>query len=226
MRIVSVAFETEDVIRAESFYGSTLGFPTTREDGTLTIRAGSSHLTLHEAPTGPGKQHLAFTIPRLMFESAKEWIAERVPLLRDADGRDEFETSPHWNARSLYFSDPEGNILEFIIRRDIPDDRTEPFRAEHVQCISEVGISVGHVPDVAARAESVFGLNVYGSGSPTFQPVGDVEGLLIFVSLGRPWFPTRAANSDRRLVVTIDSKATGSLQPGPGITIHSPAAHR
>ena len=106
MRIVSVAFETEDAIRAESFYGSTLGFPTTREDGTLTIRAGSSHLTLHEAPTGPGKQHLAFTIPRLMFESAKEWIAERVPLLRDADGRDEFETSPHWNARSLYFSDP------------------------------------------------------------------------------------------------------------------------
>lgn len=225
MRIISVAFETEDLLRAEAFYASVLGLPTTLADGTLTIRAGSSLRALHEGPTGPGKQHLAFTISRLMFDSAKERIAERVPLLRDA-GRDEFETAPHWNAHSLYFADPDGNILEFIIRRDIPDDRAGPFRPEHIQCISEVGIAVGDVPEVAARAESVFGIGAYGSGAPTFQPVGNVEGLLILVSPGRHWFPTATPSGARRLVVNIDSRATGALEPGPGITIHSNAAHR
>ncbi|MCH6472070.1 hypothetical protein [Sinomonas terrae] len=78
MRICSVEFETEYLLRAEAFYGSVLGLPTVRQDGTLTVRAGSSLLTLHEGPAGPGAQHLAFTIPRLMFESAKEWISQRV----------------------------------------------------------------------------------------------------------------------------------------------------
>lgn len=226
MRIISVAFDTDDLLRAESFYGSVLGLLTTREDGVLSIRAGSSQLTLHEGPTGPGKQHLAFTMPRLMFDSAKEWIAGRVPLLRDADGRDEFDTAPHWNAHSLYFSDPDGNILEFIIRRDLLDDRTGPFRAEHIQCISEVGIAVRDVPGVAARAESVFGIDAYRSGAPTFQPLGNIEGLLILVSPGRRWFPTATPSGTRRLAVNIASKAKGVLEPGPGITIHSNATHR
>jgi catechol-2,3-dioxygenase len=224
MRISSVAFETEDLLRAESFYGSVLGLPTTRLDGMLTIRAGSSLLTLHEGPLGPSAQHLAFTIPRLMFESAKDWITDRVPLLSDADGRDEFETSPHWNAHSLYFLDPDGNILEFIIRRDIPDNRTEAFRPGHVQCISEVGIAVEDVPEVAARAESTFGIEAYGNGAPSFQPVGDVEGLLIFVTPGRHWFPTSEPSRTRRLTVHINSKTAGSLEPSPGITIHSKVA--
>lgn len=225
MRIVSVAFETEDLLRAESFYGSILGLPTIREDDTLTIRAGSSTLTLREAPTGPGKQHLAFTIPRLMFDSAKKWITDRVPLLRDRDGRDEFEATPHWNARSVYFLDPDDNILEFIIRRDIPDDRTGTFRSEHIQCISEVGIAAGDVPGLAARAESVFGIDPYGNGGPTFQPVGSVEGLLIFVNAGRHWFPTTMPSGIRSLAVHIDSRTTGALEPGPGITIRSNVAH-
>ncbi|MHA7155871.1 VOC family protein [Arthrobacter sp. TMN-50] len=124
---MSVEFETEDLPRAETFYGSVLGLPTTRENGTLTIRAGTSTIILKEGARDQGRQHLAFTIPRLMFDSAKQWTARRVSLLLDADGQDEFETSPHWNAHSLYFADPDGNILEFIIRRAILDDQAGPF---------------------------------------------------------------------------------------------------
>ncbi|MDQ4503883.1 hypothetical protein [Sinomonas sp. ASV322] len=226
MRIISVDFETEDVLRAESFYGSVLRLHTTRRGRSLTVRAGSSRLALHEGSIGPGRQHLAFTVPRLMFDSAKEWIADRVPLLRDAEGRDEFETSPHWNARSLYFLDPDGNILEFIIRRDIPDERIGPFRPEHVQCISEVGIAVEDVPRAAARVGSVFGIDAYGNGAPTFQPVGNVEGLLIFVTSGRHWFPTTTPSGARGLTVHVDSRATGALELSAGVTIRSNAAHR
>jgi catechol 2,3-dioxygenase-like lactoylglutathione lyase family enzyme len=226
MRITSVEFETTDLLRAESFYGSLLGLPTTRENGTLTIRAGASTLALRQGPASPGKQHLAFTIPRLMFNSARKWAAERVSLLRDSDGRDEFEMAPYWNARSLYFADPDGNILEFIIRRDISDHRAGPFRAEHIQCISEVGIPARSVPDVAAQAQSAFGIDAYGAGAPAFQPVGNIDGLLILVTPGRHWFPTAAPGGARRLLVNIESQTRGTLEPQRGITIHSNAAAR
>jgi catechol 2,3-dioxygenase-like lactoylglutathione lyase family enzyme len=227
VRIVSVAFETEDLLRAEEFYGGVLGLPTHREDGTLAVRAGSSLLLLRRGPTGgptgPGRQHLAFTVPRLMFDAAKRWIAPRAELLRDADGRDDFETAPHWNAHSLYFPDPDGNILEFIIRRDIPDDRTGPFGPGHIQCISEVGIASDAVPTLAGRLESEFGVRPYGDGVPTFQPVGDVEGLLILVAPGRPWFPTSVPSGSQSLTVDIAGRPAGSLEASPGIVIRSKA---
>ncbi|AMM34523.1 hypothetical protein SA2016_3867 [Sinomonas atrocyanea] len=221
MRITSVAFDTDDLGRAESFYGSVLGLPTRYGDGALTVQAGASRLVLREGDPGPGRQHLAFTIPRLMFDTAKRWISERVPLLRDSEGRDDFETSPHWNAHSLYFEDADGNILEFIIRRDIADDRTGPFRPEHVLAISEVGVPVGDVPAVAARAEAAFGIEAYGTGTSDFRPIGNVEGLLILVAPGRHWFPTTVPSGSTSLSVHIVGKAAGSLEPAHGITIHS-----
>ncbi|MGT2462305.1 VOC family protein [Sinomonas atrocyanea] len=221
MRIASVAFETEDLLRAEEFYGGVLGLPTNRVDGTLAVRAGSSLLLLRRGSAGAGGQHLAFTIPRLMFDTAKRWIAERVELLRDADGKDDFETAPHWNAHSLYFPDADGNILEFIIRRDIPDDRTGPFSPGHIQCISEVGIAADDVPALAGRLEAAFGIRPYGDGVSAFQPVGDVEGLLILVNPGRPWFPTTVPSGRRSLTVDILGKAPGSVEAGPGIRIRS-----
>lgn len=221
MHIISVAFASEDLLRAESFYGSVLGLPITRQNNTLTIRAGASKLILRQGPTGPGKQHLAFTIPRSMFDSAKQWASDRVLLLRDAEGRDEFETSAHWNAHSFYFTDPEGNILEFIIRRDIVDHRTDSFGAAHIRSISEVGMAVDDVPDVAAHIKSMFDIDTYGSGAPTFQPVGDVEGLLILVNPGRHWFPTATPSSTGALTVTIGSVIAATLDISPGITVHS-----
>lgn len=35
-----------------------------------------------------------------------------------------------------------------------------------------------------------FGIKTYISGSPTFEPLGDENGLFICVALDRNWFPT------------------------------------
>lgn len=106
----------------------------------------------------------------MTFDSAKQWVSDRAPLLRDAEGRDESETSAHWNAHSLHFTDSEGNILDFIVRRDIVDHRTDSFGAAHIQCISEVGSAVDDVPDVAAQVESMFDVDTCGSGAPSPWP--------------------------------------------------------
>ncbi|WP_415854607.1 VOC family protein [Sinomonas sp. G460-2] len=221
MHISSVAFDSGDLARAESFYGSVLGLPTIHDDGALTIRAGSSLLTLREGPIGPGRQHLAFTIPRLLFDGAKQWAIDRVRLLCDDEGKDEFEASSHWNARSLYFEDPDGNILEFIIRRDIVDNRGGQFRPERIQSISEIGVAAEDVPGTTSQVESVLGITGYGGGASAFQPVGDLEGLLILVAPGRHWFPTKTPNAAGRLTVHIAGRSAGTIRPSPGTVIHS-----
>ncbi|MFJ3959053.1 VOC family protein [Arthrobacter sp. NPDC090010] len=221
MQITSVTFDTTDITRAEAFYGELLGLPVQRRDGELAIRIGGSRLLLREGPVGPGAQHLAFRIPRRQLGEAKAWISERTPLLRATDGSDEFEGPARWNARSVYFDDPDGNILEFIIHRDIPDDQDHPFSSEDILGISEVGIPVHDVSGGATQLESAFGLPRFGDDSATFLPVGTPGGLLILTKPGRAWFPTDRSNAIPSLDVEIRAEAIGSISPGPGITIRA-----
>jgi len=221
MRIISVAFNTSDLRRAEAFYGELLGLPVHHREGELVVRIGSSALVLREGPPGPGRQHLAWTIPRRQLTSAKQWLASRVTLLRDADGLDEFDMPSAWNARSLYFADPDGNILELIIRRDIPDDRDHPFTAADIQNISEAGVPVAEVTAAASEIRSAFGLPGYGSGSASFQPLGTVDGMLILVTPGRAWFPTKEPSGTLRLEVVIEAERSARVAPAPGIILTS-----
>lgn len=221
MRITSVVFNTSDLRRAETFYGELLGLPVHHENDGLRVRVGSSELVLREGPTGPGRQHLAWTIPRGQLPSAKLWLSSRVTLLRDTDGQDEFDMPTMWNARSLYFTDPDGNILELIIRREIPDDRDHPFTAADIQNISEVGVPVADVAAAAAGIRAAFGLPGYGSGSASFQPLGTVHGMLILVTPGRAWFPTDEPSGTSRLEVTIEADQDRQFTPAPGIVLMS-----
>ncbi|WFR84628.1 VOC family protein [Arthrobacter sp. Y-9] len=221
MRIISVAFNTSDLRRAETFYGELLGLPVHREDDGLLVRIGSSALVLHEGPTGPGRQHLAWTIPRRQLASAKLWLSSRVTLLRNAEGQDEFDMPATWNARSLYFADPDGNILELIVRRDIPDDRDHPFTAADIQNISEAGVPVADVATTADGIRAAFGIPAYGSGSASFQPLGTVHGMLILVAPGRSWFPTGEPSGTSRLEVAIEADRDGRFSPAPGIVLTS-----
>ena len=221
MRIISVAFNTSDLRRAETFYGELLGLPVRREDDRLLVRIGRSELVLHEGPTGPGRQHLAWTIPRGQLASAKHWLSSRVTLLRNAEGQDEFDMPAAWNARSLYFADPDGNVLELIIRRDIPDDRDHPFTAADIQNISEAGVPVADVEATADGIRAAFGIPDYGRGSASFQPLGTVHGMLILVTPGRSWFPTDEPSGTSRLEVTIEADRDGRFTPAPGIILTS-----
>ncbi len=221
MRIISVSFETPDPARAEAFYGETLGLPTRAEDGVLLVRAGRSELRLRRGEPRPGRHHLAFTIPRRAFPAAMAWLADRVEFIRGSRGEDEFEFSGLWNARSAYFADPDGNVLEFIIRRDLPDDDADDFDPERIVCISEVGVALPDVPGFAAAAGDALGLPSYGGGDDAFRPLGDIDGLLIAVAPGRHWFPTTAPSGALPLAVELESDRSGWLEPVPGVVVRS-----
>ncbi len=221
MRIASIALETPDLARAAAFYGRTLGLPVEFGSESLAVRVGWTRLLLREGTLGSGRHHLAFTIPRRMLAEAKSWLTGRVELLRGQADQDEFEFGGVWNARSIYFSDPDGNVLEFIVRRAIADDGDGPFDATRIRCISEIGVAVPDVTAFAETAGEVLGLPRFGDGHAGFRSLGDADGLLIVVPQGRPWFPTATQNGALPLAVELDGVEPGVIEPFPGVVIRS-----
>jgi catechol 2,3-dioxygenase-like lactoylglutathione lyase family enzyme len=203
MRIHAVSLAVGDLDVSADFYEHVLELPVVREGERARVTIGTSILEVRSDPSHVGPHHLAITIPSNKFEASKAWISARVELLT-ADGADEFETAPSWNARSLYFMSPDGTILEFIIRRDLDNSTSGEFSSSDLLNVSEVGIAVDDVPR-ALRELAEHGVSPYGWNAPDFAPVGDIDGLLILVGPGRPWFPTSLAA--RMSAIEVDARA-------------------
>lgn len=220
MNIITVSVRVRNALQTASFYANVLGLAVKSGADGVEVTVGTTRLELIEGPAAEGDHHFAFTIPANKFLEAKKWIQERADLL-GVPGADEFECSPAWNARSLYFSGPDRSVLEFIIRRDLATATAtataEPFSSTDLLCISEVGVAVSDVPDAVARLNGDAEVAPYGgSPSDTFAPVGDANGLLILVAPGRAWFPTgdRVAR-ESPITITAVGGRPGTYALGP-----------
>ncbi len=125
---------------------------------------------------------------------------------RDLDLTDEYDFSAWDGARGVYFRDPEENVVELIAR---PAPRPE-------LSIAEVGLPV---EDVAAAVEALgrLGVEPYRAWDESFAPLGDADGLLIVVRVGRGWFPVGVPAGAGPIHVTIAGARPGELTvPGSG----------
>ena len=179
-----------DLPAQRDYYSLVLELPTQLESDSLSVQAGGTELVFLAAPSNwEGRYHFCFNIPENQFPPAKAWLSSRIPLLKDRDGRDEFE-SKTWNSSSLYFADSAGNILEFIARHDLGNGAAGPFTSRQILQVSEIGLPSTDVISFAAELCSRLGVEVYRqSADTTFTPIGDEEGLLILAVEGRIWYP-------------------------------------
>ncbi|MFY0783279.1 VOC family protein [Peribacillus simplex] len=143
-----------------NFYVNELGFELlSHTDDGFEIKAGDSVLEikkyhLQEKPF----YHFAMNIPTNLFTSAKAWAKSKVELTRE-DEVDEVYFS-YSNAHAFYFSDPSGNIVEFISRYSVsPKSEAESFSAQNVLCISEINITTNEVRTLGNQLVS-FGVPV------------------------------------------------------------------
>ncbi|WP_375385064.1 VOC family protein [uncultured Microbacterium sp.] len=189
MKIVTVSVRVRNIAEATAFYAEVLGLPIGRNHRLGAVTIGATRLELVEDAASEGHHHFAITIPSNKFLQAKTWLQERTDLIGAPDA-DEFECSPLWNARSVYFNGPDGAVLEFIVRRDLSNATAGPFTSADLLCVSEVGVAMPDVPATVAKLHSDAQVAPYGDSFDSFAPVGDADGLLILVAPGRAWFPT------------------------------------
>jgi hypothetical protein len=149
---------------------------------------GASRLRFEPGPAVCS--HFAINVPPQRFEEAVELTAERVELVeRDVP-------FPAWRARSAYYFDPGGNIVELIAREEAPGE--ELFLE-----ISEVGLPVTDVGAAVDWLEAELGLPHFSGNRRDFSAVGDDRGLFIVVPVGRPWLFTDVPAPDAPLRVEI-----------------------
>ena len=199
MNFHSVDLQTPDLDSLEVFYGHTLGLPVVRREG-LEVQVGSTCLRWKLGASSP--YHLAFNLPENHLVEARKFLQSRVPMIPLGNGQP-FAEFTSWRARSFYFLDPAGNILECIVRSDLRCQSRLPFGASSWLCVSEVGLVVDDVLATAASLVEKLGIAYFdGQGNPGFCALGDDRGLLILVANGRVWYPTidlRAAPSPLNL---------------------------
>jgi catechol-2,3-dioxygenase len=219
MKFHSVSLSTSELPKQLEFYQGILGLPVLEQtDKSVTFQIGSSKLEFVQDTLGNAFYHFAFNIPSHQFAEAKVWLSERVELIKDSLGKDEFHTQ-NWNADNVYFYDAGGNVAELIARHDLKSDVRKPFSVKSLECISELGIVTGDVPKTVQDIRSKLPINLYcATVNDMFVPVGDELGLFIVVKKNRVWFPeTKAAVtapfkvkvSDENTVLELDNQTLG-----------------
>jgi hypothetical protein len=116
-------------------------------------------------------------------QDGAQWVEEDVPF-------------PSWRARSAYYYDADGNIVELIARERAPGD-------ELLLEVSEVGLPVADVGAAAEFLEAELGLPHFSGNREDFSAVGDDRGLFILVPVGRDWLFTDRPATDAPVRVTI-----------------------
>jgi catechol-2,3-dioxygenase len=182
------------LVKMKDFYQRTLGLRLLDETpNRLTFAAGQTRLTFALAGADDGQPfyHFAFNIPENKVLAAWTWQKERTPLLpipanlRDAAFPDDIVHYRHWNAHSIFFFDPAGNVVEYIARHDLKNQLPGAFTSDDIRYASEIGFIVDDVPAAAATLQKVVGLTPYRGASAQFTALGDEHGLLLVMKRGQ-----------------------------------------
>jgi catechol-2,3-dioxygenase len=132
-------------------------------------------------------------------------VAELEPWKQRLDVGEEHDFSSWGGARAVYFRDPEQNVVELIAR---PQARPE-------LSLAEVGLPVADVPAAVAALQDQLDLSTYDDWDESFAPLGDDDGLLIIVHVGRGWFPVGVPSGSAPIEVQIAGAGSGEVEvPG------------
>jgi catechol 2,3-dioxygenase-like lactoylglutathione lyase family enzyme len=131
-------------------------------------------------------------------------VADLDPWKQRLDVTEEHDFSSWGGARAVYFRDPEENVVELNTR---PEPRPE-------LALAEVGLPVDDVAAAVDVLERELGLRPYDDWDETFAPLGDDDGLLIVVRVGRGWFPVGVPAGTSPIQVTVAGVGRGEVAIG------------
>lgn len=188
MKIKELTLHTSQPSVLKDFYKHILGLKLVENsDDELLFELKNSKLRfIRKASSQP--YHFAFNIASNKIKEALTWLKSRVSILKNKD--DDIVDFPAWNAESIYFYDPDKNILEFIARKNL-DNKTEgDFSPEDIIEISEIGVATKDFTEKFKSLTSIPGVLKFSGGDEVFCAIGSDFGLFILIDKNRKdWFP-------------------------------------
>jgi hypothetical protein len=165
------------------------------DENEIKVNIGASVLVFTKADNAEPFYHFAINIPANKIEEAKAWLTDKVELLWMGDYKSDIADFRNWHAKSVYFYDPAGNILELISRFDLHNESSsESFSSKQFISISEVGLVFKPHEFEQKNSELLtsYSLSYFSKQPPLpqFRAIGDDDGLFVVVPDKRNWYPT------------------------------------
>lgn len=199
MNIIELELLSDDLTATEKFYKKVLGLNTFfTEKDALFYQVGFTKLIFRKSENQKPVYHFAIDLPSNRFFDAHHFIKQHTDII-PVEGED-IANFVNWDAKSFYFYDNNGNIVECITRYPNHAYDDEPFSSKSFISISEIGLVTNNVKelvDVFAKEEGV-PIFKRQPRSDTFTASGDDEGLFIISLKGRDWYPTKVKSQSFR----------------------------
>ncbi len=218
MKIKHLTLDCANLQEQKYYYTKKFAFDVVDEsEESITLRLGSSMLTFSENRLKKSYYHFALNIPYDAVNKAMRWLEKKVDIIETAEGK--IQDFPNWKARSVYFLDPAGNVVEFIGRERVEANSRTVFNEKDIINISEVGVPVFQVSEAFKIISQESGLPKFDCDASTFCASGDDEGLFIIVDKAeKTWFPTDEAAKAYPLKVLFENeKKTYTLRMESGM---------
>lgn len=207
----------KDLIRQKEFYTAKMQLPLVSENtNQFSVKAGKTILrfSINHDYKEP-YYHIAFNIPENKLNKAKQWSENRFKLLLNDYGEDVIHFRK-WNAHSIYFMDPCGNILEFIAHHKLKNSADGSFTEKDILYIIEIGLVTNNVNELSHDINQKLGLTDYHNSagllkSSKFRAVGNTAGMLILSERGRNWLMTDIPSDEFPLNIKVRSDKNGKI---------------
>lgn len=207
MNILSINLQTKELNKSKQFYTEVLDLTLIESlEESFTVQAGETILTFEQTENNVEVYHFAFNIPSNQLENALAWAKTHLNLIENYEGN-LVTTFENWKSQSIYFTDNNGNLLEFIAREDIQVNVQGNFSPSQIINISEMGVVTEQPMVQAEKLIADYGLSYFDKAEPTeqFLALGDDNGLLIMVTPNRNWYPTSIAAQFTPAEIMIES---------------------
>ncbi|MEN9907005.1 MAG: hypothetical protein RLZZ540_146 [Bacteroidota bacterium] len=192
MKIVVLELLTANLEETAAFYHKKLGLAVLWiNKSTVSFAAGSTKLTFKYSKNTRAVYHFAFDIPNNKLFEAFDYMEKEVEIL-DVIPQEKIADFYNWDAKSFYFYDNNGNVVEFMARYCLDNKSDAAFDGASIVSVSEIGFVA---KDVSVFSEELFAkytLSVF-SKQPKLEKfivLGTDTGLFILSAENRNWYPT------------------------------------
>ncbi|MBS4178695.1 glyoxalase [Lederbergia citrea] len=197
----SVLLYTNQLKALRRFYGNVMELHITEaSEEQFTVKIGDSFIIFKQS-AWPAFYHFAINIPGNQFSMMKYWMQDRLTLNRES-GVDEVYFQS-FDADSMYFEDPAGNVVELIGRRkrDLFGDLT----VSSFLSLSEISITTPFVANVGDELQD-FGIPLHWGTSVNPEELnflGKGDTYIVLVPPGRRWYFSKKTSEVHPLTITL-----------------------